>query len=105
MKLRVGMPLVTKNAHGLTNAVVYKLFEGENRSVVYVLSDFGNIMKYSSEEDVLMKYEISEQYTDYFTCINYGLIKQEELDDFFSVRDRIERQVELLTKALEEISK
>lgn len=105
MKLRVGMPLVTKNAQRYTNAVVYKLFEGEHRTVVYVLSDFGNIMKYSSEEDVLENYYVSEGYFEYSAEIKHGLITQNDIDDIFDVRDRIEWQIELLTEALKELDK
>lgn len=101
MKLRVGMPLATKNGQQYTNAVVYKIIEGEHRNVVYVLSDFGNVLKYPSEADVLVNYDISEAYLSYIPSVDAGIITLEDLDDAFKVRDRIFKQVELLMYALE----
>ena len=101
MKLRVGMPLMTKNGQLYSNAVVYKIFEGEHRNVVHVLSDFGNLMILPSEQDVLERYDICDGYLEYKSIVDVGLATMKDLDDVFSVKQRLEYQIELLTKALE----
>lgn len=83
MKLRVGMPLVTRNGQRYTNAVVYKLIEGEHRTVVYVLTDYGNLRIFPSIEDVLCDYEVSERYIKYLAENNGGYLTKEDIDDIF----------------------
>lgn len=103
MKLRVGMPLATKNGHRYSNAVVYKIAHGKHRDIITVLSDYGNIFHFSSVEDVLANYDISESYLQYLPEVDHGLISLEDLDDAFSLRDRLEHQIELLKSALERL--
>lgn len=105
MKLRVGMPLVTKNAQRYTNAVVYKLFEGEHRTVVHVLTDYGNLIRFPSVEDVLCDYVVSNSYLETLDMMNEYGMGQEWLDGQFDIRDRLQNQITLLTEALEEIDK
>lgn len=101
MKLRVGIPLATKNPQEHTNAVVYKVVEGGHRNVVWVISDFGNIMKFPSEEDVLQRYVISRTYEREVYYAGELDMGQEWLDGLFDIRDRLRHQIELLTEALE----
>lgn len=101
MKLKAGITLVTKNPQQFSNAVVYKVVEGKYRNTIWVLSDFGNIMKFPSEETVLECYDISENYLDtVFTMFELGM-GQEWLDGQFDIHDRLRHQIELLTEALE----
>lgn len=105
MKLRVGMPLVTKNAQRYTNAVVYKLFEGEHRTAVHVLTGYGNLRIFPSVEDVLCDYVVSNSYLETLDMMNEYGMGQKWLDGQFNIRDRLQNQITLLTKALEEIDK
>lgn len=100
-ELKAGIPLVTKNSMRLSNAVVHSVIKSENRSVVTVISDFGNIMKFPSVEDVLEHYDISEGYLEYYRWSKELNIDEAALDAQFCLRDRLEKQIELLTKALE----
>lgn len=101
MKLKAGIPLVTKNPQQFSNAVVYKVIEGKHRNVVYVLTDFGNLRKFPSEEDILEDYVISNSYLDTVDMMNEYGMGQEWLDGQFDIRDRLQHQIELLTEALE----
>ena len=101
MKLRVGMPLVTKNGHRYSNAVVYKIAHGNHRDIITVITDYGNIFHFSSVDDLLANYNISESYLQYLPSVDTGLITVEDLDNAFSLRDRLEHQIELLKSALD----
>ena len=103
MKLRVGMPLMTKNGQLYSNAVVYKIFEGEHRNVVHVLTDFGNLRIFPSVEDVLEQYDISKAYIDTVLIKEELDLPDNWVDGQFNIRDRLQHQIELLTKALEEL--
>lgn len=100
-ELKAGIPLVTKNSMRLSNAVVYSVIKSDNRSVVTVISDFGNIMKFPSVEDVLENYDISEGYLEYYRWSKELDIEGWTLDAQFCLRERLEKQIELLTEALE----
>lgn len=82
--LRTGSILITKNGHRYGNGVVLSVKEGKHRNVVTVLTDFCNIVMFPSEQDVLEFWEADNSVQD--------------------IRDRLERQIELLTKALEELN-
>ena len=100
MKLKAGIPLVTKNPQKFTNAVVYRVIEGVHRNVVYVLTDFGNLRKFPSEEDMFEDYVISNSYLETVDMMyEYGM-EQEWLDGQFDIRDRLRLRIELLTEAL-----
>lgn len=101
MKLKAGIPLVTKNSQALSNAVLYKVIEGKHRTVVHVLTDYGNLRIFPSVEDVLEDYIISESYLDTIVMMNEYGMGQEWLDGQFNIRDRLQHQIELLTEALE----
>lgn len=100
-ELKAGVPLVTKDGDKLSNAVVYEVNKGEYRTVVTVLSDFGNLLRFPSVEDLLQCYNISEGYLEYYRWSKELDIEASALDTQFCLRDRLERQIELLTKALE----
>ena len=101
MKLKAGMPLITKNPQQFTNAVVYRAVEGKHQDVVHVLTDYGNLRGFPSVEDVLEQYEVSDTYLGTAnTILGLGL-RQEWLDGQFNIRDRLQHQIELLTEALE----
>ena len=101
MKLKAGIPLVTKTPQQFSNAVVYKVVEGKHRTVVHVLTDFGNLRVFPSIDDVLEDYIISESYLDTVAMMNEYGMGQEWLDGQFDIRDRLQHQIELLTEALE----
>ncbi len=101
MKLKAGIPLVTKDSQKFTNAVVYKVMGGKHRTVVHVLTDYGNLRVFPSVEDVLCDYVISNSYLETVDMMyEYGM-GQEWLDGQFDIRDRLQHQIELLTEALE----
>lgn len=101
MKLKAGIPLITKNPQALSNAVVYKVIEGNHRSVVHVLTDYGNLRVFPSVEDVLEQYSISTAYTDTLWIKEEMYLPNDWLDGQFNIRDRLQHQIELLTEALE----
>lgn len=101
MKLRVGMPLATKNGQRLSNAVVYKIAYGKDRDIITVLTDYGNIRHFPSVDDLFENYDIMWSYLDFLPAVDNGLISLEDLDDAFSIRDRLEHQIDLLKSALE----
>jgi hypothetical protein len=101
MKLKAGIPLVTKTPQQFSNAVVYKVIEGVHRTVVYVLTDFGNLRKFPSEEDMFEDYVISDSYLDTVSMADEFNMGQEWLDGQFDIRDRLQHQIELLIEALE----
>lgn len=103
-ELKAGIPLVTKDGDKLSNAVVYEVNKGEHRIVVTVLSDFGNLLKFPSVEDLLQCYNISKGYLEYYHWSKELNIESSALDTQFCLRDRLERQINLLTKALEDLN-
>lgn len=104
IELKAGVPLVTKDGDKLSNAVVYEVNKGEHRTVVTVLSDFGNLLKFPSAEDLLQCYNISKGYLEYYRWSKELGIEGWTLDTQFCLRDRLEKQIELLTEALEGLS-
>lgn len=101
MKLKAGIPLVTKDSQKFSNAVVYRLIEGEHRTVVQVLTDYGNLRVFPSVEDVLEQYSISTAYIDTLWIKEEMYLPNDWLDGQFNIRDRLQHQIELLTEALE----
>lgn len=100
MKTKAGIPLITKNPQQFSNAVVYKVTEGKHRTVVHVLTDYGNLRVFPSIEDVLCEYVVSNSYLETVDMMyEYGM-GQEWLDGQFNIRDRLQHQIELLTEAL-----
>lgn len=85
MKLKVGVPLVTKYPNTYGNAVVYSVLGDDNskRNPVRVLTDFGNLMIFPSVEDVLFYWDICPD---------------NMRDDLFCLRERLDKQIELLTE-------
>ena len=104
IELKAGVPLVTKDGDKLSNAVVYEVNKGTHRTVVTVLSDFGHLLKFPSVEDLLQCYKISKGYLEYYHWSDY-LVEASASDTQFCLRERLERQIELLTKALEDLNK
>lgn len=104
IELKAGVPLVTKDGDKLSNAVVYDVNVTQHRCQVTVLTDFGNLLKFPSVEDLLQCYNISKGYLEYYHWSDY-LVEASALDTQFCLRDRLERQIELLTKALEDLNK
>lgn len=90
MKLKVGMPLVTKYPNTYGNAVVYSVLGDDNskRNPVRVLTDFGHLMIFPSIEDVLFYWDI---------CPNYEYAPE----GHFDLKDRLDKQIELLMKVRE----
>lgn len=101
MKLRIGMPLATKNGHRYSNAVVYKIAHGKHRDIITILTDFGHIRHLPSVDDLFEEYEISKVYTSTVDTMDELDLGQEWVDGQFSIRDRLEQQIELLKSALE----
>lgn len=103
MKLKVGMPLVTKDGNKYSNAVVFDIKEGEHRNVVTVVTDFNNKLVFPFEEDVLVHWDVSESYKEYAQIAEeFGM--QDAMDSVFSLRERFERQLELLNNIMEELN-
>jgi hypothetical protein len=100
-ELKAGIPLTTKDPNIYTNAVVYKVVKGDKRTPVTIISDYGNIMVYPSIEDLLCKYDIARTYVSHLAIANDAGMGQDDVDTIFCLRDRLEQQIELLTKALE----
>lgn len=100
-ELRAGVPLTTKNPSKYSNAVVYKVNNGDKRVTVTVVSDFGNMMTFPSVEDLFVHYEISRAYLSYKRDSEEYGISGELLMSQFCLRERLEKQIELLTEALE----
>lgn len=94
LKLKAGMPLVTKYPNTYGNAVVYSVLGDDNskRNPVRILTDFGHLMIFPSVEDVLFYWDI---------CPNYKYAPDNMKDDLFSLRERLNRQIELLTEVRE----
>lgn len=84
VKLGTGSVLITKTAHIYGNGVVLSVKEGKHRNVVTVLTDFGNIVIFPSEQDVLEFWDVDKT--------------------VHNIHNRLERQIELLTKALEDLN-
>ena len=103
IKLKVGIPLVTKDGNRYSNAVVYKVFDNGERQRYQILTDFCNRLMFMSEEDVLSYWDISEGYKEYYLVSKEFDIDEEVLDSAFCLRDRLNRQLELINKAIEEL--
>ena len=100
-EIKRGIPLTTKEANRYTNAVVYDVNVTQHRCQVTVLTDFGNMVKFPSIEDMLGYYDISKAYLDILHLSNEYDIGKDIFDMQFCLRDRLEKQIELLTEALE----
>lgn len=85
IKLKVGDILVTKNGHKFGNGVVLLIKEGKHRAVVTVITDFCNTLTFPSEQDVLEFWDVDKT--------------------VHNIHERLEKQIELLTKALEDLNK
>ena len=103
MKLKQGTPLVTKDGNKYSNAVVYKVFDNGERQRYHILTDFGNRMMFQSAEDVLSYWDISESYKEYCLVSDEFDIDEKVLDSAFCLRERLARQFELSTLAIEEL--
>jgi hypothetical protein len=103
-ELKAGVPLVTKDPIAYTNAVVYKVGKSDKRTPVTIISDYGNIMVYPSIEDLLCRYDIAPYYINILKDTRELGIEDEEVHDFYCLRDRLERQIVLLTNALSELA-
>lgn len=101
--LKAGIPLVTKDSNKYGNAVVYKVFDNGERQRYQIMTDFANRMMFMSEEDVLSYWDISEGYKEYYLVSKEFDIEDKVLDTAFCLRERLERQLELITKAIEEL--
>lgn len=99
-EIKRGIPLTTKEANRYTNAVVYDVNVTQHRCQVTVLTDFGHMVKFPSIEDMLGYYDISKAYLEYYRWSDY-LVEASALDTQFCLRERLEKQIELLTEALE----
>lgn len=109
-KLKQGTPLVTKDGNRYSNAVVYKVYDIGGHQRYQIQTDFGNRLMFMNAEDVLSCWDISESYKEY--CLVSEAFKidekgsfQEALDRAFCLRDRLARQLELITLAIEELDK
>lgn len=100
-ELKAGVPLITKDANRYTNAVVYSIYKGAKRTAVTVISDYGNKIMFPSIEDLLCRYDIAPTYLSHLAIVKDADMGQADLDSIFCLRDRLERQIELLTNALE----
>lgn len=103
MKLKQGTPLVTKDGNKYSNAVVYKVFDNGERQRYQILTDYGNRLMFMSAEDVLSYWDISEGYKEYCLVSEAFEIEEKVLDSAFCLRDRLARQLELITLAIEEL--
>lgn len=103
-ELKAGVPLVTKDSNRLSNAVVYKVCKGEHRTTITVISDFGNRINFPSIEDLSYHYNISKGYLEYYRWSKELNIESSALDAEFCLRERLHRQIELLTEALEDLN-
>lgn len=103
IKLKAGIPLVTKDGNKYGNAVVYKVFDNGERQRYQIMTDFANRMMFMSEEDVLSYWDISEAYKEYYLVSKEFDIEDKVLDTAFCLRERLERQLELINKAIEEL--
>lgn len=104
IEVKRGIPLTTKEANRYTNAVVYDVNVSQHRCQVTVLTDFGNRVKFPSIEDMLEYYDISKAYLEYYRWSKELNIEASALDTQFCLRERLEKQIELLTEALEGLS-
>lgn len=103
IKLKQGIPLVTKDSNRYSNAVVYKVFDNGVHQRYQIMTDFANRMMFPSAEDVLFYWDISEAYKEYYLVSQELDIDDRVLDSAFCLRERLERQLELITKAIEEL--
>lgn len=103
IKLKAGIPLVTKDGNRYSNAVVFSVKEDGDRTVVTILSDFGNKMVFPYEQDIFEYWDISEAYKEYCLLSKEFDIEDKILDTAFCLRERLERQLELINKAIEEM--
>lgn len=103
IKLKAGIPLVTKDSNRYSNAVVFSVKEAGDRVVVTVLTDFCNKLVFPYEQDVFEYWDISEGYKEYYLVSKELDIDDRVLDSAFCLRDRLSRQLELINKAIEEL--
>lgn len=86
-KLTRGMVVATKNGQRRTNAIILKV----ELPAVHLITDFGNRIQLT-EDEFHQSYEVS---TNWLNAVDMGY----PLD---SVRERLTRQIVLLSAALEE---
>lgn len=101
--LKQGTPLVTKDSNRYSNAVVYKVFDNGVHQRYQIMTDFGNRMMFPSAEDVLFYWDISEAYKEYCQVSEELDIEDRVLDTVFCLRERLDRQLELITNAIKEL--
>lgn len=101
IELKAGVPLVTKDSNRYSNAVVYSVSKGEHRTAVTVVSDYGNKMMFPCIEDLFQHYNIAPFYINTLKDSKELGIEDEVVDKYFCLRERLQRQIELLTNALE----
>lgn len=99
--LKQGVPLITKTSSKYSNAVVYTVNKGDKRTVVTVVSDYGNKITFPSVEDLFTHYVVAPFYISTLKDARKMGIEDYIVDTQFCLRDRLERQIELLTEALE----
>lgn len=100
MKLKQGTPLVTKDGNKYSNAVVYKVYDIGGYQI---MTDFCNRLMFMSAEDVLSCWDISESYKEMQGVSEAFDIEERVLDSAFCIRERLVRQFELITLAIEEL--
>ena len=105
MKLKQGTPLVTKDGNKYSNAVVYKVFDNGERQRYQIQTDFGNRLMFMNAEGVLSYWDISESYKEYCLVSKEFDIEERVLDSAFCLRERLAKQLELITLAIEELDK
>ena len=83
-----GAYLCTKDSHTFTNAIVAKIKDG----TIYVITDFGNLLKYSEESEFNRYFQVSPRWIEH-KALGYP---------YDSVEDRIKMQIFKLQEVLEE---
>lgn len=101
MKLRVGMPLATKNGQRYSNAVVYKIAHGKHRDIITVLTDYGDIQHFPSVDDLFVYYDVSSWYINQLRLADDMSVDISVLDNIYDLKRRLQNQIELLKSALE----
>lgn len=101
--LKQGTPLSTKDSNRFSNAVVYKVFDNGIHQRYQIMTDFGNRMMFSSAEDVLFYWDILEAYKEHCLLSEQFDIDDEIRDSVFCLRERLDRQLELITNAIKEL--
>lgn len=83
-----GAYLCTKDSDTFTNAIVAKIKDG----IIFVITDFGNLLKFSEEAEFNKYYQVSKRWIEY-KALDYP---------FDSVEDRVKMQIFKLQEVLEE---